>query len=166
MKTPREQLLAELIAHEDYAAFRARLLDHGLGEVRRRRHIRRTGQRLALAACLVVIAGLALVALRRPGSGPVKLPCDNVRSVSLQRGEIVATTGLMAARVKTEPGSSAQTGAEIVRTDPESRGPDRISDQQLLALFQGHPLALLSQGMSAKQLRFLDPNDEAVFLGN
>jgi hypothetical protein len=166
MKTPREQLLAELIGHEDYAAFRARLLDHGLGEVRRRRDIRRAGQLSALAACLVVIAGLALVALRRPGSGPVKLPCDIVRSVSLQRGEIVATTGLMAARVNTALGASSEAGAEIVRTDPVSQAPDVISDQQLLTLFQGHPVALLGQGMGAKQLRFLDPNDEAVFLGN
>jgi hypothetical protein len=166
MKTPREQLLAELIAHEDYAAFRARLLEHGLGEVRRRRRIPRAGQFLALAAGVVAIAGLSLVTLRKPGPEPGERTCEIVRSIALRHDQIVITKGLAAERVNTALGASYEAGAEIVRTDPESRGPDRISDQQLLALFQGHPLALLSQGMSAKQLRFLDPNDEAVFLGN
>ena len=158
--------MADLLAHEDYAAFRASLLDHGLGEVRRRRRVHRAGQLLALAACLAVMAGLALVAFRKPGHGQVRLPCERVRSVPLQRGEVVTTTGLMAARVETGPNASAQAAVEIVRTDPQSPGPDLISDQQLLAFFQGHPLALINPGAGTKQLRFLNPNDEAVFLGN
>ena len=166
MKTHREQLLGELIAHEDYAAFRARLLEHGLGEVRRRRRIRRAGQILALAAGVVVMAGLSLVTLRKPGPEPVERTCEIVRSIPLQHEQIVISKGLAAGRVNTALGASSEAGAEIVRTDSESQEPDLISDQQLLTLFQGHPVALLRQGMGAKQLRFLDPNDEAVFLGN
>jgi hypothetical protein len=166
MKTPRERLLAELLAHEDYAAFRARLFDQGLGEVRRRRRIRRGGQLLALAACLGVMATLTLVALRKPPLGPVNPPCEIVRSVPLQRGEIVTTTGSSAVLVNTAPGAFARPGAEILRTDPQAHRPDLISDQQLLALFEGHPLALFNQGIGTKQLRFLNPTDEAVFLGN
>ncbi len=166
MQTPGEQLLTELIAHEDYAAFRARLLDHGLREVRRRRRIRRAGQVLAVAACLVVMAGLSWVALRRPGLRPVRLPRELVRSAPLQRGEIVTTTGWLAAPVATTTGASAPIGADIVRTDPQSQGPDLISDQQLLAFFQGHPLALVNPGIGTKQLQFLNPIDEADFVGN
>jgi hypothetical protein len=165
MNRPKEELLGELIAQEDYAAFRARLLEHGLGEVRRRRRIRRAGQVLAMAACLVVMAGVSLVALRRPGLRPARLPCELVHSAPLRLGEIVTTTGLMTAPVTTTTSAPAQI-REIVRTDPLSQGPDLISDQQLLAFFEGHPLALVSQGIGSKQLRFLDPNDEAMFLGN
>jgi hypothetical protein len=165
MKTPRERLLTELLLHEDYAAFRARLLDKSLGEVRRRRWIRRGSQLLALAVCLAVMAGLSLVVLRKPTHRPVKLPCEIMRSVPLHREEIVTTAGLMATLVKTAPGAIARTGAEVVRTDPQSQAPELISDQQLLALFEGHPVALIDHGIGRKQLTFLNPNDEAVFVG-
>jgi len=166
MNTPRERLLTEVLAHEDYAAFRARLLGKSLGEVRRRRWIRRGNQLLALAACLVIMACLSLVLVRKPGPGQVKFPGEIVRSVPLERGEIVTTSGLMATLVKTAPGGFARSGLEVVRTDPQSHGPDFISDQQLLVFFEGHPLALVHRGAGHKQLRFLNPEDEAVFVGN
>ena len=166
MNTPRERLLTEVFAHDDYVAFRARLFGKSLGEVRRRRWIRRRNQVLALAACLVVMACLSLVLVRKPGPGQVKFPGETVRSVPLERGEIVTTTGLMATLVSTMPGGLSGTGFEVVRTDPQSHGPDFISDQQLLAVFEGHPLALVHHGAGQKQLRFLNPEDEAVFVGN
>jgi hypothetical protein len=166
MKTPRERLLRDVLVHEDYASFRARLFDKSLGEVRRRRLIHRGNQLLTLAACLAIMWCLSFVVLRKPGPEQVKFPCEIVRSVPLTSGEVVTTTSFMAALVKTRPGGLARTGMELVHTDPQSHGPDFISDQQLLAFFEGHPLALLNHGAGKKQLRFLNPEDEAAFVDN
>ena len=166
MNTPKKRLLTDVLAHEDYASFRARLLDRSLGEVRRRRWVHRGNQLLALAACLVIMWWLSFVVLRQPGPGHVKFPCEIVRSLPLTSGEVVNTTGFMAALVTTMPGGLGRSSMELVHTDPQFHGTDFISDQQLLALFQGHPLALVNPGPGKKQLRFLNPEDEAAFVGN
>ena len=88
--------MTDVLVHEDYASFRARLFDRSLGEVRRRRWIHRGNQLLALAACLAIMWCLSFMVLRKPGPGQVKFPCDILRSVPLSSGEVVTTTSFMA----------------------------------------------------------------------
>jgi hypothetical protein len=91
-----------------------------------------------------------------------------VRSRPLAPQQIVKTEGKLAERVITQadglPRTVRASRVQVIHT-PQNGAQRVVSDEQLLALFEGRPIALVAVGPGVKRLLFLDPNDEAMFLG-
>src|SRR5512133_751571 len=134
----KERLLGDVLHDENFAAFRAAVLENALDELHRVHRERRRNQLLALAAGVLLTASLCLlIAPRTQPPNPKSMPCSIVRTAPLSKEAIVTSTGLAAVLVKTpkEPAQQvfANSGVELIRTDPQYPGAERINDEQLLA---------------------------------
>lgn len=160
----------DVLADDDYSAFRQTLYFQGLAHLRRRRWERRGRQLLALAACGLITMGiLFLVSGPRPLLPRMEAAGGGiVHSVPLRADQVVAAAGSTFAVVRTRPGQwtpvREQFSYVVVRTDPGPAGLKLITDGQLVALFPGQPLALITVGDGRKQLCFLDPKARELFL--
>jgi len=92
-----------------------------------------------------------------------------IRSKSLSKDQIISTGRQMATLVTTVPQDLQLTltpaRIEVVRTSLQLESVATISDEQLLDLFPGHPIALVSRRPGTKTLVFLDRDDQARFFG-
>ncbi len=146
MKTNRERLLGDVLQDENYAAFRAALLEGSLHELHRTVRIRRRNHLLVLAAGVLLLAGLSVLVLPWHRTPEPKNFVGLVRSKPLAKGQIVTTSQL-----------GANLGMEVVRTDAGAPGAELINDQQLLAAIPGERLGLVTLHSGKKQLVLFGP---------
>jgi hypothetical protein len=157
MKTPeRERLLADVLHDQTYLDFRAQLRQTMLGELRRQRRAPRAKQLLALAACVALVFGVQwILTFRHPANvQPTRIAV--IRSVPLKSGQIVTTAGHASsfAMVQSHDLELSSVRFGIVETRAVLPA-DTLSDEQLLDLFKGRAVALVSSSRG-KQLLFLD----------
>jgi len=157
MKTPeQEHLLRDVLnADESYNAFRARLRQTMLAEVRRT-HRSRGKQLLALAAC-VALAVVPLWLLQPRNSGNTHTTgVSIVQSIPLKPDQIVTTANHSPHVTVVESRNIEVISAnfEVVRTIGELP-PEILTDEQLLDLFKGRAVALVNLA-TGKKLVFLD----------
>ena len=158
--TEKERLLNDLLRDEDYAAFRAGLLDNILAELRRQRIARRQRRLLALAACLPIAAGIYF--LIAPPTPPVHRPSSAVavvRTVPLAGDQIVTTTttttSLPMAQSRVLIVTTTTGNIPIVETVAQPM--ELLTDRQLLELFKDQPIALVTVSPNERLLVF--PNE-------
>ena len=166
MKTleTKERLLQEVLGEGGYAEYRAQVYGASLSAARTRRKIRRINQ---FVAGFTGIAGLAALIhlIRSPSvSDATPLPFSLVRSQPIPEDEIVRTGESHLPAVRTWDADLVrvqQTYAlDTVRTVTDYVSVPRISDQALLALFEGYPRALIATGRHQKKLLFLTRDGE------
>jgi hypothetical protein len=155
MKT-RELLLADVLHDQTYLAFRAQLRQTMLGELRRQRRARRAKELLALAACLALVLGIhrILTSHHQTSVQPTRIAV--VRSVPLKPEQIVTTAAHASAlaMVRSHDFQLSSVRFGIVETRATLPA-DTLTDEQLLDLFKGRAVALVSSSQG-KQLLFLD----------
>ena len=158
MKTPeQEHLLRDVLnADESYNAFRARLRQTMLAEVRRTHRSSGKQQLLALAACVALaLAPLWLLQPRKSGH-TYPTGVSIVQSIPLKPDQIV-TTANHSPHVTVVASRNIEIispNFEVVRTIGELP-PDILTDEQLLDLFKGRAVALVNLA-TGKKLVFLD----------
>jgi len=153
--TEQERLLHEVLHDENYAAFKAGLFDQMRLELTRQRTIRRRRRWLALAACLPFVAGLFL--LLTPRTSPVRVPSSKVvvvRTVPLAKDQIVTSTAMTSPSKTVQPNvlfvTTAAENVAMVRTSRDAM--EILTDAQLLDLFRGQPVALVTIGPGERRL--------------
>jgi hypothetical protein len=129
---PNHRLLDELLSDDPLDQLRAATLEQGLLLVRRRRRIRRVARTSAWIGMLVAIA-IAVPALFR--SQPAS---DQATQTTDSEGVIIAH-----AAVELPVESDTDTGVRF------------LTDEQLLAMFPGRPVALIGPA-GDQRLVFLD----------
>ncbi len=161
--TEKDKLLNDVLHDEGYAAFRAGLFDDTLAELRRQRAARRRRRLLALAACLPIAAGL--YSLLAPPTPPASHPFSTVavvRTVPLAEDQIVTSATMTAppttARAKVVFVTTAAANIEVVQTAGQAM--QMLTDQQLLDLFKGHPVALVTIGPGERRLVLLNDGEQ------
>lgn len=112
-----------------------------LGAVRQRRHQRRRRQRALIGSALALLLGFALWrSVPRPGSP----------AASARPGLVLVKTQPFSAQaiLTTRPESvrfiaSGASPLNLVHSKPEDAAPHRLSDDELLKLVSGQPIALV-----------------------
>ena len=152
-----------MLHDEGYAAFRAGLFDETLAELRRQRAARGRRQLLALAACLPIAAGL--YSLLAPSTPPASHPFSTVavvRTVPLAEDQIVTSATMTAppttARAKVVFVTTAAANIEVVQTAGQAM--QMLTDQQLLDLFNGQPVALVTISPGERRLILLNDGEQ------
>jgi hypothetical protein len=158
--TEKERLLNDVLRDEDYAAFRAGLLENMLDKMRRQRSARRQHRWLALAACLPIAAGIYF--LLAPGTPPVGRPSSRVavvRTVPLASDHIVTTTSATRSlpRAQSKVLIVTTTGGNIPIVKTAAQPMELLTDRQLLDLFKGQSIALVTVSLNERRLLF--PNE-------
>jgi hypothetical protein len=162
MKTPeQDRLLSDVLRNESYVAFRAELHQKSLAEFRRQRWVQRRSRFLALAACVPVLLGLYLfLTPRAVNRSEPQAVVATIRSRPLSKDQIITTARLAGTLVTTIPQDLRLTlplaTIEVVRTGIQLESVATISDEQLLDLFPGRPIALVTRQSGTKMLVFLD----------
>jgi hypothetical protein len=161
--TEKDRLLNDVLHDEGYAAFRAGLFDDTLAELRRQRATRRGRRLLALAACLPIAAGLYY--LLAPPTPQAIQPLSTgavVRTVPLGRDQIVATAPMTPpptmAQTKVVFVTTADANIEVVQTTGQAI--QMLTDQQLLDLFHGQPVALVTISPGERRLVLLNGGEQ------
>jgi hypothetical protein len=144
-------LLQDILNEGNYPAFRENLLREVASAARRRRLARLT-RHLALAACLVLAAGILFAP----------------RPLQTSRSTPVAATGTSVPILHTVPLRPSQilethSSPNLVFTTDQSHRLPSISDDELLALFPRHSRGLAATAQGAKRFFFLDPADVKTF---
>ena len=171
MNTPdKQQLLRDTLENADYQQFRARLRQRVLVDYRHRTASRRPAWFLALAACLAV--SLIVLRLQRPDPAQPSHPtvfAGVIRTVPLQPDQrlnsVASTAVLVTTTNPNSPPSSPSAPFSIVRTIETAPNLLYLSDQELLALFPGKPVGLISTLDHTRLLVFVNP-DDALTYGN
>ncbi len=172
MKTDHEILLRDVLQDENYTQGRQAIYQASLRELRRRRWATTRRQLLALAATLLLVGVLFLPFFRRSPSTPPAtptIPIAILRSVSMPASQIIRT----GSRAPNQMLHTVLDSSQILAGSPafpeliQTQNPpvEIVSDQGLLGLFTGHPVALLPVKPGAKQLWFFNPDDQAQFFG-
>jgi hypothetical protein len=134
--------------------FREALLNQTLSRVRRRKQARRLGKG-AIVAALIIGTGLLLWQGRT--NKTVKPPNLEVSKVEVIRSRPLAASMV----VVTVPGlvelvSSKSTEIVFVDTEAPQQEFRRINDEELLALTEGKPAALIRKGPHEAELLIVD----------
>ena len=161
--TEKEKLLNDVLHDEGYAAFRAGLFDDTLAQLRRQRAARSRRRLLALAACLPIAAGL--YSLLAPPTPPASQPFSTVAVVRTAplAGDQIVTTATMTppptmAQAKVVFVTTAAANMEVVQT--AGQAVQMLTDQQLLDLFKGQPVALVTISPGERRLVLLNDGEQ------
>ena len=131
----KEPLIDEVLADPGLDELRAATLDHGMAAVRSRRQWRQLRRATAVTLCVAGAAAILLVVLLESAS-PGK--------EKLFTGESLPTDSAPATKV-----------VKVMHDKTESGDVERLTDDELLALFPERPVALI--GLPGRQkLVFLD----------
>jgi hypothetical protein len=161
--TEKEKLLNDVLHDEGYTAFRAGLFDDTLAELRRHRAARSRRRLLALAACLPIAAGLyALLSPPNPRASHPISTVALVRTEPLAADQLVTTATMtaqsMTAQAKVVFVTTAAANIEVVQTVGQSM--QTLTDQQLLDLFKGQPVALVTISPGERRLVLLNDGEQ------
>jgi len=155
--TEKDRLLKDVLNDESYAAFRAGLFDGMQVELRRQRAARKRRFLLALAACVAL--GFTLYLFLSPGtpSSDHAPGVTMVHTVPLAANQVVRTAAMSSPATITQPHvllvTTTATNIEILHSSGQSL--EIVSDQQLLDLFKGQPVALVTVGPGERRLVLL-----------
>jgi hypothetical protein len=156
--TEKNRLLKDVLSDESYTAFRAGLFDRLQVELRRQRVARQHRFALALAACVPIAFALYLVLSPRPSSSAHPPGVMVVHTSPMGADQLVRTAAINA------PARLAQSRVLVVTTTSASvemlhssgQWLELVSDQQLLDLFKGQPIALVTVGPGERRLVLLN----------
>lgn len=163
MKTrEKKRLLKDLLNDEDYRAFRAELFERLYLRLQPRRTHNVRRRIIGLAACVpIAIALYFLIAKRTPPADQNPSTVSVVRTVPLPPDQIVSTRAMKAERSApfSEVVFVSTTTAEIefVHTAPGLA--ESLTDDQLLDLFKGQPVALVFVAPNERRLVVLDQSE-------
>ena len=157
----RERLLDDVLDEAAPPGFKESLLQHTLQHVRRRNRVRRLNRAL-LAIAVVATVPLLLWKFSFPPPPPrttVKEPPFGIVTSQPMPREMI---------VETRPGSiavitSSAAAVAYVETGEVKDLFKEITDEQLLSLMAGHPVALVRSGPNQAELIFLNPEDQEGF---
>ena len=155
------RLLDDILAPGPEEEFKEDLRQRCLRELGRRSSRRRVYERLTVAVCVVAVAGIFRGVLERespPGE------TSEGRDADISHFVIRSTPLGQAVTVRTPKDDLMQLDVEIVQTTWPQLG-WRVTDEELLGLFDGSPRALVKQGVQTARLIFLDPLDHVRFYG-
>ena len=152
MKQPTkiERLLDDVLADTASADFSEAVLEQTLRQARRRQRVRRSQQTLLIVA---VLAALTFWLRSREYSAPDQaakesrpvlraVPAINfVKTLPLPPGMVVKTRAGLVAMIPTSPSM-----IKLVGTLPANELFQQLNDDQLLALVEGQPIALVRYG--------------------
>jgi len=156
--TEKQRLLRDVLENEAYCAARNEIVAGVLADAQRRRaRDAWTRRAMALAACVPIAAGI-YIGLLQLGSSKTS-DVTIVRTQPLRSEEIVRTASGLPSLGSAKEVLIVKTGGETVEFVQTSRTTEELSDQELLALFKGRPVALVSVSAHERQLILLD-NDE------
>ena|SRR6266550_43032 len=155
--TDHEHLLADVLAGEDGAGFREALLSETLRLTRRRRHFRQARRAVPVVAVIVGLCWLLWHSLPRPGKLPEAKQQNYavVHSQPLPADALVTTRPLandrlVASLTNVQRVQSAQGGGQF----------REIDDDELLALAEPKPAALVRLGPHTAELIVLNSTDQ------
>ena len=157
--TERQRLLRDVLEDEAYCAARNEIVAGVVADAQRRRaRDAWTRRALALAACVPIAAGIyiGLLQLGSPKASDVAI----VRTQPLRSEEIVRTGNGLRPTGSGKEVLIVKTGGETIEFVQTSRTTEELSDQELLALFKGRPVALVSVSAHERQLILLDSDEQ------
>ena len=159
--TEKDRLLKDVLNDESYTAFRAGLFDRMQVELRRQRTARKRRLVLALAACVPITFALYLL-LSPPTSSSARPPgITMIHTVPLAADQVVRTAAMNSQATIKQPQvllvTTTAANIEIVRSSGQSL--ERVNDQQLLDLFKGQPVALVTVGPGERRLVLLQTDN-------
>ena len=160
----QDQLLKDVLHEEGYSEFRRDLCQQALAELRQRRRRKRVNQLLALAACVALGLGLALSSFTRfktAGNLEAKATAPAAHSAALSPERQIPANAppfdVITTRSDTVSWVTEIFAIEVVRTEPVvAASVSLLSDDELLAEFDGRPAALVASSQGIKQLFLLD----------
>ena len=153
--TERQRLLRDVLEDEAYCAARNEIVAGVVTDAQRRRaRDAWTRRALALAACVPIAAGI-YIGLLQLGSSKAS-DVTIVRTQALRPEEIVRTASSQRFSGNGKEVLIVKTGGEAVEFVRTGRTTEELSDQELLALFKGRPVALVSVSANERQLILLD----------
>jgi len=160
----KDRLLNDLVRDESYLAFRTNLLGRLRAGLRQKRTSGTRRKLLALAACIPLALGIFLIMSGRPRPLPSRSgTLSIVRTVPLPPDRIVttATAKMQSTSLSTEIVfvTNARSEIEIVQTG--SSPTQTLSDEQLLDLFKGRPVALVFVAPNERRLVVIDEDQKA-----
>jgi len=152
-------LLDDVLAEAAPADFERALLDGTLRAVRHRRRVRRSCRGLAVVGILAGIAVAVWNALLPTTSVNLVRPALHIVSSQPLPASMVIGTGPGGVAVVT----SSLATVLVVETGSIQDPFKEINDEQLLALVEGRPAALVRKGPHQAELLFLNPEDTNGF---
>jgi len=154
--TEKDRLLKDVLSDESYAAFRAGLFDRLQVELRRQRVARKRKLVLALAACVPIAFALHLVLSPRTSSSARPPGVTVVHTLPMAAGQLVRTAAMNAPATLTQPHALVVTTSASVELRSSGQWLELVSDQKLLELFKGQPVALVTVGPGERRLLLLN----------
>jgi hypothetical protein len=160
--TEKDRLLKDVLNDESYAAFRAGLFDRLQVELRRQRMARKRRLGLALAACVPIAFALYLVLSPRTPSSAHPPGVTVVHTLPMAADQLVRTAAMNAAATLAQPHALvvATTSANVELLHSSGQWSELVSDQQLLDLFKGQPVALVTVGPGERRLVLLNADTQ------
>jgi hypothetical protein len=156
MTTDNERLIRDVLRDEGYAQFRDDLRHKALAEFRRSRATRRSWW-LPLAACVPIAAAIYWMRQPQPPAPPPITGVTIVRSAPMKKEQIITTAGYVAS-LSVMRSSEFPSAATIIRSDPALMV-QSLTDDELLSLFPGQPVALVTLSDGARTLFFPDADE-------
>jgi hypothetical protein len=159
-RSEKVRLLTDVLKDETYLAFRGELYGALAGDLRRQRQLRSIRKWFAVAACVPVLFAAYLFLNRHaPDGSPHTSDLAVVRTMPFNPGSIVVTANAhgQPAFLPTELVVSTKAGELQVIRSPKGVT-ETLTDEQLLDLFKGQPVALVQVGPNERRL--ILPSDE------
>lgn len=168
MKNLSDQLLKETFEENGYASFRDQVYRESLGEFKRRIRTRRWANRFFIAACFLGLISL-LAIFRQRGTSERGSSLFIIASQPLLESQMIFSMPNTFERIGPEraPFEVVQGHGDVglIRPDPVEYPVRLMSDNELMAAFRGHAVALGAVGPNSKRLVFLDSDDRNRFFG-
>jgi len=164
----KRRLLNDILTEESDSGLRDDLLGQMLRQVRRQKRIR-AARRVGSAAMLSVLAALLAVHFVSPRPSPVQVaqpPPE--RGYALIHTQPLAPTSMVASQpfLASDRAGSSITSVAIISTIDSHPPIVELSDDQLLDLTRGTPVALVRQGPHQAELIFLSEDDREKLFHN
>lgn len=158
--TDRERLLAELLADAEPSGFREALLHETLHLAGRRRRLRTVRQSTGAVAAVALGAVLAW----RLGSPVKEIAAHRAPAYATVQTESLPARAIVHTQ-RFEPGYivASTASVDVIHTTAASGRFQTIGDDELLALANPRPAALVRRGPHSAELIFTDADDQEDF---
>ena len=155
--TDHEHLLADVLAGEDGAGFREALLSETLRRARRRRHFRQARRAVPAMAAMVGLCSWVWHSLPRQA----RLPEAKQQNYAVVQSQPLPAAALVMTRPLANDRLVASfTNVQRVQTAQRGEQFREIDDDELLALAEPKPAALVRLGPHAAELIVLNSTDQ------
>jgi hypothetical protein len=151
----KDRLLTDLLKDEAYLAFRGELFGTLARDLRRQRQARSIRKWFAVAACVPILFGAYLFLNRHASDGTHAPGIAVVRTMPFNPGNIVVTAkaqGQTASLPRVLVVSTEAGEWQVIRSPNDAT--ETLTDEQLLDLFKGQPVALVQVAPNERRLIF------------